>query len=313
MMTTSRMTKMMMVRVFDEITNKLKCVLYTDDDDDDLDDEEIEDACPAGCDMVIYDKVLDLREKRLDVEEVTADVVKIVEDLKKSMDRLKTREKQIDKDAKSTESEIQQFQLQKQVALNQVDVYLPVRLSQVYAFTTSGELSGPDRPATDEVVPSATEQVDPESLSVMSRSTSSFNSSELTLIPNMTSKSHVLMNKSSLERVQQRIGELRTEIDAAKLESRRLHREKGAFSKQREAQKAKIEIWKEKVDELMSMKFGRVIDLDELEKGSDRTVEEAAQRDLVKEEREAEIELGKMSKEAFELKTRIAEVILVII
>lgn len=114
-----------------------------------------------------------------------------------------------------------------------------------------------------------------------------------------------------MERVQQRIGELRFEIDTAKHDLRRLHKEKGAFSKQREAQKSKIDIWKEKVDELMSMKFGRVIDLDELEKGSDRTIEESAQKELERQEQKAIAELAKLSTEAFELKSEIAEVCII--
>lgn len=272
----------------------------SDEDDDDLDDEEVEDACPTGCDMVIYDKVLDLREKRLDIDEVTSDVIKIVEDLKKSADRLKTREKQIDKDAKMTESEIQQFQLQKQLALNQIDVYLPVNLSQVYAFTTSGDLSGPGQEKAEVGIPDADGNYAPAPINDSV-------SKERVLIADMTSKSHVLMKSSSLQKVQQRIGELHSEIDTAKQDLRRLHKEKSAFSKQREAQKSKIGIWQEKVDELMSMKFGRVIDLDELEKGSDRTVEDFAQKDLEQQEQKAEAELRKLAAEAFELKTKIVE------
>ena len=160
-----------------------------EDDDDDFDDEEIEDACPHGCDIVIYDKVLDLREKRLDIEEVTTDVVKIVDDLKKSMDRLKTREKQIDKDAKSTESEIQQFQLQKQVALNQIDVYLPIHMSQI---TTSGEKSGPT--GEKQVVSNETGIASLDDSKPLLRNNSSSMNSDLVLVSSMTSKSHVLMN-----------------------------------------------------------------------------------------------------------------------
>jgi hypothetical protein len=89
---------------------------------------------------------------------------------------------------------------------------------------------------------------------------------------------------------------------------RQLHREKGVLSKQREAQKEKIDLWKEKVEELMSMKFGRIIDLDELEKGSDRSSEDAAQTDLKRQEQRFESELQELSTEAFEFKSRIAEV-----
>jgi hypothetical protein len=79
---------------------------------------------------------------------VSADIQKGIEDLKKTIDRLRAREKQIVKDGQQTELEVQQFQLQKQAALNQISVVVPLRLSQVYMFNTSGSLTGPtDKPA----------------------------------------------------------------------------------------------------------------------------------------------------------------------
>ena len=155
-----------------------------EDDDDDLDDEEVEDICPVGCDNIIYEKVLDSREKRLDIDEVMTDVVKIVDDLKKSLDRLKSREKQIDKDAKSTESEIQQFQLQKQLALNQIDIYVPLHISQIYTFSTSGNLS-----QLSDSKPEENNDTTESAITVNSSSETQL----LSLVPSMTSKSHVLL------------------------------------------------------------------------------------------------------------------------
>ena len=47
-----------------------------DDDDDDEDDDEeeedlddVDDACPPGCDPILHEKLLDLREIRMDNEE----------------------------------------------------------------------------------------------------------------------------------------------------------------------------------------------------------------------------------------------------
>jgi len=114
-----------------------------DDDDEDLDEEEVDDNCPPGCDVALYEKVLDLREKRLDHEEFIAETQKAMDDLKKTIERLRQREKQIDKDSRQTEAEIQQFHLQKQTALNQIEIVVPLCISQIYAFTCSGKLSGP--------------------------------------------------------------------------------------------------------------------------------------------------------------------------
>lgn len=47
------------------------------------------------------------------------------------------------KDGQQTEMEVQQFQLQKQAALNQISVVVPLRVSQIHMFNTSGSLTGP--------------------------------------------------------------------------------------------------------------------------------------------------------------------------
>lgn len=265
-----------------------------EDDDEDFEEEEIEDVCPPGCDQSIYQKVVEVREKRLDIEEVVADVTKIVDELKKSLDRLKTREKQIDKDIKSTESEIQQFQLQKQLALNQIDIYLPVSMSQVFAFLQSGELSGPTDNSTAEA--QATSTSDGIDLNTYA------------LTPTISSKSHVVLKDNTLLRLQDRIGELHKEIDEAKIDFRYLQREKGTLAKEVELQQTKIEAAKQKVDQMMTTKFGFVIDLDELEKGSDRRVEDDAESALRKVEEAFEKDLTMLAHEKYALKCRIAEV-----
>jgi hypothetical protein len=71
------------------------------------------------------------------------DTQKAFDDLKKSIDRLKGREKQIVKDSAAAEMEIDQFQLHKQAALNQIKVFIPLKFSQIYCFETSGVITGP--------------------------------------------------------------------------------------------------------------------------------------------------------------------------
>ena len=63
--------------------------------------------------------------------------------MKKTTDRLKQREKQIVKDAFQAELEVQQFQLQKQAALNLIGIVVPLKLSQMYTFEGSGSFTGP--------------------------------------------------------------------------------------------------------------------------------------------------------------------------
>ena len=105
-----------------------------DDEDDDFDEdeeEEEEETCPPGCDPALYDKVCELREKRLEQEEVYAEFQKGVEALKKENDMLIKKEKIIDTALKTTETDIQAFQTEKQGKLNELHVLVTLQMSQV--------------------------------------------------------------------------------------------------------------------------------------------------------------------------------------
>jgi ribosome-binding ATPase YchF (GTP1/OBG family) len=83
-----------------------------------------------------------------------------------------------------------------------------------------------------------------------------------------------------LVRLKERISELHVEIDAAKEDFRHLHRERGLLTKERDIQKVDIESWSARCKELQMLKFGREIDLDELEANSDQTKEKEAEEVL---------------------------------
>lgn len=85
---------------------------------------------------------------------------------------------------------------------------------------------------------------------------------------------------SNLVRLKERINELHVEIDAAKEDFRHLHRERGLLTKERDLQKVDIETWSARCKELQMLKFGREIDLDELEANSDQTKEKEAEEVL---------------------------------
>jgi WD40 repeat protein len=114
-----------------------------DDDDDDDDYDDVEDICPAGCEAVLYERVVNLREKRVHIEEMLQDINKAIDDQRKAFERYKQREKQIVKDVHQTEVEVRQFHLQKQAALNQIPIVVPLKLSQIYAFEGSGAFTKP--------------------------------------------------------------------------------------------------------------------------------------------------------------------------
>lgn len=56
-------------------------------DFDDDEEEEVDDSCPPGCDISLYESVLGLRERRLDQEEILAEIQKTADELKRNLDR----------------------------------------------------------------------------------------------------------------------------------------------------------------------------------------------------------------------------------
>merc|ERR1719230_721023 len=101
------------------------------DSDEDVDDEDEDVGPPQGCDVQIYESVLDLREKRLDMEDALQEIQRAVDELKKTHTKLLGDERRIDKDQKNTDQLIQEFQTDKQRKLNQVQIVFALRLSQV--------------------------------------------------------------------------------------------------------------------------------------------------------------------------------------
>ena len=268
-----------------------------DDDDDDYDDDEVEDVCPSGCDPTLYDKVLDLREKRLDIEEVMTEIQKVIDDYKKSLDRLRGREKQIDKESKAAAAEMQSLQLSKQNALNKIEVYVPLKLSQLHTFRNSGVLSGPNEEGSAE----NKDDNDDGRADILQ------DVSRRQMVESMDITSHTLFNNSDLDKLSRRIGELKEEIIEAKVSLKSFHKEKVKLEKERGAQRANIENWTEKCNELQMLKFGRLIDLDVLEKGSDHSKLEEAEEAVSKVESEYQVKMRKLQEEYDTLNARLAK------
>jgi predicted nuclease with TOPRIM domain len=93
-----------------------------------------------------------------------------------------------------------------------------------------------------------------------------------------------------------RIGELFSEIEDSRENFKLLHKERLHLLKERDAKSGETENWKQKCKDLQMLKFGREIDLDELEAFSDRTkeleIEGILQADRMKFEKES-LELSK--------------------
>merc|ERR1712125_203659 len=85
-----------------------------------------------------------------------------IEELRKSNDRHQGREKQINKGLKNTELEIQAFQNEKQAKLNELDIYIVLKLSQLCCFQDEEEEDSPS--SEEEEVPSTKRTIEMKSL-----------------------------------------------------------------------------------------------------------------------------------------------------
>jgi hypothetical protein len=94
----------------------------------------------------------------------------------------------------------------------------------------------------------------------------------------------------------------------AKVDFKTLHKEKIRLEKERGAQLKKIESWTDKCNELQMLKFGRLIDLDVLEAGSDRTKEEEAEMSIAELERAHHARMSVLESEYEVLKSQYAQV-----
>jgi predicted nucleic acid-binding Zn-ribbon protein len=83
----------------------------------------------------------------------------------------------------------------------------------------------------------------------------------------------VCVQNRSLQRLDQRIQELHVENVQAKSSFQELHKERVSLNRDRSAKKEEIDEWTKKCTDLQMLKFGRCVDLDELEADADRTKE----------------------------------------
>lgn len=108
--------------------------------------------------------------------------------------------------------------------------------------------------------------------------------------------------------MQSRIGELQQEGNDARINFRELHKERVRLEKERDAVKAQIEILTDRCNNLQMLKFGRVIDIDELEAGSDRTKENEAELGVKAVEEKHSSIVSTLNKEGAVLKDKLGKV-----
>ncbi|XP_030833850.1 cilia- and flagella-associated protein 44 isoform X2 [Strongylocentrotus purpuratus] len=233
-------------------------------DDDESGEEQLDDSvCPPGCDQALFDNTCALREKRLDIEELMAEEKKTAESLKKETDALIKKQKIIENGLKTAEADLEQFQLEKQQKLNELDVIVTLRLHQV-----------------EHVVNGA--------------------------VPQDLSQCLVFTNQA-IRRLQQRIRELKEEKTAQRRHYKEHRQQHVQLIKDRKLMESRINELEEKSNEMMRLKFGRIVDLDKMETvGVNRNVEELKEKLRINEGGNAQ-EIQKWEKKILAKKKRITE------
>ena len=196
------------------------------DEDEDMEDDDT--GPPQGCDHQIYESVIDLRDKRLEMEDALQEIQRAVEGLKQTHKKLLDDERRIDKEQKMTDTEIQQFQTDKQRKLNQVPIVFALRLSQVQCLASEDSM--------ERMPPELAEQV--------------------------------IFTNEGLKRLMSRITELHQEIKEVKARHKQLQRDFRVRKKDKNVALQHIEDLHGKFQDIQMLKFGQIVDLDLIERSA---------------------------------------------
>ena len=104
-------------------------------DGGDSDDDE-EDVIPPRCEPVLFDAVLDLREERLSAKD-TMGVIMEERDRIASSSKALAKTKELDLGLTEARAAIDEFQREKQIQLNMIDVTVTLKLDQIYYIIDS--------------------------------------------------------------------------------------------------------------------------------------------------------------------------------
>ena len=111
-----------------------------------------------------------------------------------------------------------------------------------------------------------------------------------------------------MKRLQDRIGELYLETEIERSNLRELHKDRIRIKKDKQARQADIVAWEIKCNNIQMLKFGRLIDVEALENGSDRSKEIEAEKSVKVVEEDSRLTLHRLQMEFEELKEKLAQV-----
>jgi len=244
------------------------------DDIGDDDDDDEEETCPDNCSKETYERVLAMRNRRLDVTDAVDDINKAIDEIRKASDRQSQRERQVDRDLTSINNEIVVFQREKQGKLNIIDTWVVLKSSQL--------LAGKQPLPTTPVAPDAPEVID--------------DGKPIGLLPS-TIDHCVLFTRAALRRLRSRIGELDHENSDLVLAQKELQKEEKLLAMEKKRLETEIAGVRAQCEEIQILKFGKVIDVEALDRATGATATSlaavAAEQDKAEAEAAKEMELAK--------------------
>ena len=114
---------------------------YSSEEGSEMDKEvAIDDSvCPAGCQESLFLKACELRESRMDLEDKLGEEKRALDQFKKDADNSSKKAKVMDSAVKSARSDLENFQVEKQHRLNELDVLVLLRISQILIARPTGD------------------------------------------------------------------------------------------------------------------------------------------------------------------------------
>ena len=117
-----------------------------------------------------------------------------------------------------------------------------------------------------------------------------------------------IISHSEMTRLQNRIGELYLETEVERSNLKGLHKDRTRIKKDKQARQADIIAWEIKCNNIQMLKFGRLIDVEALENGSDRSKEIEAEKTVKIVEDDSRLSLYRLQIEFDDLKEKLAQV-----
>ncbi|OHT15877.1 hypothetical protein TRFO_13713 [Tritrichomonas foetus] len=193
--------------------------------------EKEEDACPAGCDQALYEKVLDLRESKMDIVDKINAAQQLKEHIKQQTNSILFKKTGLKTQFDQISKEFDDFQHEKQRRLNELNFSLSLQFHQIQ-FLESNEVVKDDSRAS-QVVKS---------------------------MPADLSKALVFLS-SGLTKLQQQEQNLKAERITLKQILESNHTKQDADEDIKSSLTKDITIMQNKVIKSQQMKFGQLVDL----------------------------------------------------